>query len=133
MRKLTNSIIIATIGATLTLTSCSNEKEKEVVKSEEKKPELTKEEKFKEELIGKFETDLGTKLEFREDGTLKRETLGQKEILKYEVDGFDQDYAIVDFIESSNKISTFYLKFDNNKDLIKTYEIGGSEDTFKRQ
>lgn len=132
MRKITNSIISATIVATLTLTACSNEKEKEVVKSEEKKPELTKEEKFKKELIGKFDAGYGT-LEFREDGTLKRETLGQKDILKYEIDGFNQDYAVVDFIESNKKISTFYLKFDENKDLLKTYRIGENEDTFKRQ
>lgn len=52
---------------------------------------------------------------------------------QYEVDGFDQGYAIVDFIESNNKISIFYLKFDNNENLLKTYRIGGNEDTFKRQ
>ncbi len=129
MRKTINKSIALSI--ILSTSACDNN-EKVIEKPIKKEVKLTPEQEFKKKLIGKFDAGYGT-LEFRKDGTLKSEMLGSKKIEKYEIDGFVDNYAIVDFIKSNNDIDTFYLRFDENNDLLKTYRIGENEDTFKRQ
>lgn len=97
------------------------------------KPKLTEEEKFKKKLVGKYFTETGSYLEFRSNGELKRETLGRKQLLKYQVTNFDGKFAEVDFIDANNNIDTFYFSFDSKGFLEKRYDKEIPGDTYYRE
>ncbi|PTK66823.1 hypothetical protein BUZ28_06550 [Staphylococcus borealis] len=97
------------------------------------KPKVSEEEKFKKKLVGKYFTVSGLYLEFRSNGELKREVLGKKELLKYQVTKFDGKFAEVDFIDVNNNIETFYFTFDSNGFLEKRYDKEIKGDIYYRE
>lgn len=97
------------------------------------KPKVSEEEKFKKKLVGKYFTVSGLYLEFRSNGELKREVLGKKELLKYQVTKFDGKFAEVDFIDVNNNIDTFYFTFDSNGFLEKRYDKEIKGDIYYRE
>lgn len=97
------------------------------------KPKVSEEEKFKKKLVGKYFTVSGLYLEFRSNGELKREVLGKKELLKYQVTKFDGKFAEVDFIDVNNNIETFYFTFDSNGFLEKRYDKEIEGDIYYRE
>ncbi|MCE5049412.1 hypothetical protein BUZ27_02360 [Staphylococcus haemolyticus] len=97
------------------------------------KPKISEEEKFKKKLVGKYFTVYGSYLEFRSNGELKREVLGRKELLKYQVTKYDGKFAEVDFIDVNNNIDTFYFSFDSNGLLEKRYDKEIQGDIYYRE